>query len=105
MKIFSEFLKGMPEYGKLWDAYNENTRPVHLYGVASGQKSHLISTLLRQSGKKCLIVTTDEKEAGRIKCDLSFFFSKKVVEFKDKEYVFFDADVATRHREISRIKA
>ena len=105
MKIFSEFLKGMPEYGKLWDAYNENKLPVHLYGVASGQKSHLISTLLRQSGKKCLIVTTDEKEAGRIKCDLSFFFSKKVVEFKDKEYVFFDADVATRHREISRIKA
>ncbi len=105
MKIFSEFLKGMPEYGKLWDAYSENKLPVHLYGVSAGQKSHLISTLLRQSGKKCLIVTTDEKEAGRIKYDLSFFFSKKVVEFKDKEYVFFDADAATRHREISRIKA
>ncbi len=105
MKIFSEILKGMPQYDKLYEAYREDKLPVHLYGMSSGQKSHLIYTLLRQSGKKCLVVTTDEKEAGRIKNDLSFFFSQNVVHFKEKEYVFFDADAATRHREISRIKA
>ncbi len=105
MKIFSELLKGMPEYDSLIDAYNGNLLPVHLYGMSPSQKSHLIYTLSRQSGKRCLVVTTDEKEAGRIKRDLSFFFSQKAVEFKEKEYVFFDADAATHHREISRIKA
>lgn len=104
MELFSEIWSGMPEFETLSDDISQSKTPIHLYGLSSSQKSHLIYSLCTRLKKKCLVITLDENESGKIKSDLSFLFSQNVLEFKQKEYVFFDADAATRERETDRIK-
>lgn len=103
--FYSEILSGVPEYRLIEERLSSKGGPVHVYGVSGSQKSHLIYSLCEKSGtERCLIVASDETEAGRIKNDLSFFFCDEIFYFPSKEYIFYDVDAANRSEEYKRLR-
>ena len=105
MPDFVSSLKTMPEFGACLEHIKDGRMPVHITGMTGSQKSHFIYSLCKASGKKCLIITYDEQEAGRISNDLSFLFCREAVVFKNREYIFYDVDAANHAGEHSRLLA
>ena len=103
--FFSQILSQLPEYRSLSEHLQEENGPVLAYGLSGSQKSHLIYSICKQSGRKCLIVAANETEGRRIKQDLSFFFCDAVLYFPEKEYIFYDVDAANRNGELKRLSA
>lgn len=103
--FYSKILSDLPEYRLIAEHLNDMEGAVHVYGVSDSRKSHLIYSLCEQSGiERCLIVASDETEAGRIKNDLSFFFCDEIFYFPSKEYIFYDVDAANRDEEYKRLR-
>ena len=102
--FFSHILDEMPSYQALCDCIQKGTSPVHIYGLSGSQKSHLIYSLGNATGKKCLVITSDDTQSGRIKDDLSFLFCNGVYSYPTREYVFYDVDAANHGGEYARIK-
>ena len=103
--FFPDALDTMPQYRALCECVEGGVSPVHTYGVSGSQKSHIIYSLCRRFGKKCLVIAANETQAGRIKDDLSFLFCSGVYNFPSREYMFYDADAANHGGEYARIKA
>ncbi len=103
--FFAQLLDDMPSYKALCEFAAKGTAPVHIYGLSGSQKSHLIYSLCKATGKKCLVVASDDTQAGRIKEDLSFLFCDGVYSFPSKEYVFYDVDAINHGAEYARIRA
>ncbi len=104
MSGFESILSSMPEFGETLEKFGKGG-PVHITGVTGSQKSHYIYSVCKSLGKKCLVITYDETEAGRISRDLSFLFCREVKVFKNKDYIFYDIDASSHSAEHSRIKA
>jgi len=104
MSGFETLLSNMPEFGEALEKFNKGG-PVHITGITGSQKSHYIYSVCNALKKKCLVITYDETEAGRISRDLSFFFCREAVVFKNKDYVFYDIDASSHSSEHSRLKA
>ena len=107
--MFSKILPNFPEYRSLKGSLASGKAPLHVYGLTGSQKSHLIYSLCAATSNKCLVVASDEIQAGRIMEDLSFFFcsAKKSVSplyFPAKEYVFYDVYALNRNSEYQRLK-
>ncbi len=105
MSVFSEILDSNAEFLSATENIQNKKCPIHITGMTGSQKSHLIYSLCLKLNKKCLVITSDEAEAGRIRDDLSFLFSKEASVFKNKEYVFYDVDASNHSAEISRLCA
>ena len=105
MVDFSKLLNGNLEYETILEKYLGGKTPIHITGVTGSQKSHFIYSICKRLNKKCIVITTDEVEAGRIKDDLSFLFGREISLFKNKEYVFYNVDASNHAGEISRIKS
>ena len=108
--MFSKILPQLSEYRTLCDSFASGKAPVHAYGLSGSQKSHLIYSLCATTKSKCLVVASDEIQAGRIMEDLSFFFcstkkSVPLVYFPAKEYIFYDVYAANRISEYKRLSA
>ena len=103
MSIFSKILDTNAEFLSVIENIQSQKCPVHITGMTGSQKSHFIYSVCSRLNKKCLVITTDEAEAGRIKEDLSFLFQRDVFVFKNKEYVFYDIDASSHSAEISRL--
>lgn len=104
MAGFSDILTSNPEFISALDSCSMGKYPLHITGMSGSQKNHFIYSLCKHLNKKCLVITYDEAEAGRISHDLSFFFGVEALQFKNKEYVFYDIDASTHTSEISRLK-
>ena len=102
--FYSRILDDMPQYKALLDFVQKGTAPIHTYGISGSQKSHLIYSLCDKLNKKCLVVTSDETQQGRINNDLSFLFSHGVFSYPAREYVFYDVDAINHGGEFKRIK-
>lgn len=109
--MFSKIMSQLPEYRTLEDSIATGNAPVHVYGLTGSQKSNLIYSLCAATRKKCLVVASDEIQAGRIMEDLSFFFCREKntssvpVYFPAKEYIFYDVYAANRNSEYKRLSA
>ena len=88
MTDFASILNGMSEFNSCIEDLHKGKTPIHITGMTGSQKCHFIYSLCKQSGKKCLVITYDETEAGRISHDLSFLFSREAVVFKNRNYIF-----------------
>lgn len=102
--FYSHILDEMPSYGALLEFIKKGVSPVHTYGISGSQKSHLIYSLCDKLNKKCLVITSDETQSGRIKDDLSFLFCNGVFSYPAREYVFYDVDAINHGGEFNRIK-
>ena len=105
MSVFSEILDSNAEFLSATENIQSKKCPIHITGMTGSQKSHLIYSLCLKLNKKCLVVTADEAEAGRIRDDLSYLFDREVFIFKNKDYVFYDIDASNHSAEISRLCA
>ncbi|MBQ6895516.1 MAG: transcription-repair coupling factor [Clostridia bacterium] len=105
MTDFASILNGMSEFNSCIEDLHKGKTPIHITGMTGSQKCHFIYSLCKQSGKKCLVITYDETEAGRISHDLSFLFSREAVVFKNRDYIFYSVDASNHAGEYSRIKA
>ena len=104
--MFSKILPQLPEYRTLEENFSSGSGPVHVYGLTGSQKSHLIYSLCAATDSRCLVVASDEIQAGRIMEDLSFFFcgtKKSPLYFPAKEYIFYDVYAANRNSEYKRL--
>lgn len=104
MPDFSAILSDSPEFLSAVENIRSGKCPIHITGMTGSQKSHFIYSLCSALGKKCIVVTHDEAEAGRISKDLSFLFCREVFLFKNKDYVFYDIDASSHTAEISRLR-
>ncbi len=105
MPDFQSILKDMPEYSSCVEYLQNGRYPIHITGMTGSQKSHFIYSLCKSLNKKCLVITYDEREAGRISHDLSFLFCRESTVFKNREYIFYDVDASNHAAEHSRIIA
>lgn len=103
MSGFSEILTASVEFASAIESVNCGKTPVHITGMTGSQKSHFIYSMCMALGKKCIVITSDEIEAGRIKNDLSFLFGREAYVFKNKDYVFYNIDASSHTAEISRL--
>ena len=104
MSGFSDILSSSAEFNSALENITSGKCPIHITGMTGSQKSHFIYSLCVATGKKCLVITSDEAEAGRISSDLSFLFCRDVFGFKNKEYVFHNIDASSHTAEISRLR-
>ncbi len=105
MADFKSMLNAMPEFSSCMEYLQSKQLPVHITGMTGSQKSHFIYSLCKNLNKKCLVITYDEREAGRISQDLSFLFCRESTVFKNREYIFYDVDASNHAAEHSRIIA
>lgn len=105
MPDFQSVLNGMPEYSSCIEYLQNGKMPIHITGMTGSQKSHFIYSLCKALGKKCFVITYDEREAGRISHDLSFLFCREATVFKSREYIFYDVDASNHAGEHARITA
>ncbi len=103
MADFKSMLASMPEFSSCIEDIQKRNMPIHITGMTGSQKSHFIYALASSLGKKCLVITYDEQEAGRISHDLSFLFCRESTVFKNREYIFYDVDASNNAGEQSRI--
>ena len=107
--MFSKILSTLPDYVTLSDTLASGKGPVHVYGLSGSQKSHIIYSLCAATDSKCLVVASDEIQAGRIMEDLSFLFCSEKntasvpLYFPAKEYIFYDVYAANRNSEYKRL--
>ncbi len=104
MSGFGEILGSSAEFISVIESVKSGKCPVHVTGMTGSQKSHFIYSLCAALGKKCIVVTYDEAEAGRISSDLSFLFCRDAFVFKNKDYVFYNIDASSHTAEISRLR-
>jgi len=104
MSGFGEILGSSSEFVSVIESVKAGKCPVHVTGMTGSQKSHFIYSLCVTLGKKCIVVTYDEAEAGRISSDLSFLFCRDTFVFKNKDYVFYNIDASSHTAEISRLR-
>ena len=105
MTDFANLLNSMPEFNSCLEDLQKGRTPIHITGMTGSQKCHFIYSLCKATGKKCLVITYDEVEAGRISHDLSFLFCREAVIFKNRDYIFYNVDASNHAGEQSRIKA
>lgn len=105
MTDFASILNNMPEFISCLEDLQKGKTPIHITGMTGSQKCHFIYSLCKQSGKKCMVITYDETEAGRISHDLSFLFSREAFVFKNRDYIFYNVEASNHAGEHSRIKA
>lgn len=97
-------LSGSDSFEELVKKLESGKTPAAVTGTTGSQRSHYIYALSERLGKKSLVIASDETEAYKIFCDLSYFFGDNVLLFKSKEYVFYDVDSSSREGETHRIK-
>ena len=105
MNTFKFLLDGMVEFDTIAEHIKNGRGYVHTLGVSGSQKNHLIYSLGEHHTGKCLVIASDEKEAGRVAGELSFLSSDAVLYFPPREYLFYDVDVSNRKAEFNRLKA
>jgi len=105
MPDFASILNDMPEFASCMEHIQKRKLPIHITGMTGSQKSHFIYSICKSLGKKCFVITYDEREAGRISQDLSFLFCRETVVFKNREYIFYNIDASNHAGEHSRLAA
>ena len=71
MKFLSTLLDGVTEYETLVSAVERHNTPAAVTGVSGIHKAHLIHSLCARTGRKALVLASDEGEGQRLCNDLS----------------------------------
>jgi len=105
MNTLRYLIDGMNEFDSVCSHVKKGSGYVHAIGVSASQRSHLIYSLGENRDTRCIVVTSDELEAGRTLKELSFLSCGGAVYFPPREYVYYDVDVSNRKSEFDRLSA
>lgn len=75
------------EYGRLLDALKQEQGPIALFGIGEAATMHLLSALTLKLDVPILLVVADEREAVRLKEELSYLIDG-VVHIPSREIIF-----------------
>lgn len=73
MSAFEKILSQSEEYLKIKDCIRRGVHPFGVIGLSRIHKAHFISSLVKETGKKALIICPDEGEATKLCRDISAF--------------------------------
>lgn len=105
MNAFAYLPDGMSEFDGIISSIKKQSGLIHTLGLSGSQKSQMIYSFGSHIAGQCLVICADEKQAGRVAKELSFFCSDAVLYFPPHEYVFYDVDASDRKSEYERIKS
>lgn len=73
MSAFEKILSKSEEYLKIKDNIRRGVHPFGVIGLSRIHKAHYISSIVKETGKKALIICADEGEATKLCKDISAF--------------------------------
>lgn len=103
MKALAKLNKLYPELCAAENAVKSGKTPISVSGATGSEKNQLIYSFAENTGKKALVIASDELSAKEIYADISYMSGENVLFFRAKEYVFYDVDVSAREIEAERI--
>lgn len=101
MRLF-EILDKSAEYNRITDAIRQKMSPIGVSCANTAQKAHFISSVLKKSGKRAIIICPTDMESGRMCDDLRFFMGSEAVSFPSKDYMYYNADSASKQSMFDR---
>lgn len=102
MSCFSDVLKESDEYKALLRTVVNKKTPSGIVGLSLVHKAHFIHSLCDDSGKKGLVITTDEASAQKIVKDLNSMGSKALM-YPVKDISFANVEAQSREYEQQRL--
>ncbi len=107
MNIFSQAFNMLTAAKGLDDAYKNGQTPVSLTGLSLVHKSHLALSLAEKTDKPVLIISPDERDAGRICSDINTMSSdsSSAVLFPSRELILTPVEGASSEFVHSRLSA
>ena len=103
MDLLLSALKGLPDFGRLLKQLDQN-QAVGVSGVAQINRSHLIASVLRESGRPALILCQDEMAARRTQAELAAFLGQEAPILPGRELTFHTASAISRQWEQRRLR-
>ena len=103
MKFLSTLLDGVTEYETLVSAVERHNTPAAVTGVSGIHKAHLIHSLCARTGRKALVLASDEGEGQRLCNDLSSMGTAALV-YPARDFNFRAAEGQSREYEHQRLQ-
>lgn len=97
---FSDILKDYPPYKGI--VQNLNNTPVSVAGVVESAQGQLIYSLTKENDSSALIICYSDMEARKLYSDMELY-SKNVLYFPAKEYIFYNIEISGHQNEHARI--
>lgn len=97
---FSDILKDYPPYKGI--VQNLNNTPVSVAGVVESAQGQLIYSLTKENDSSALIICYSDMEARKLYSDMELY-SKNVLYFPAKEYIFYNIETSGHQNEHARI--
>ena len=103
MKFLSTLLDGVTEYETLVSAVERHNTPAAVTGVSGIHKAHLIHSLCARTGRKALVLASDEGEGQRLCNDLASMGAAALV-YPARDFNFRAAEGQSREYEHQRLQ-
>ena len=104
MRFLDNVLNGVEEYRSLYRAVISNRLPAMATGLTNIHKAHVIHSICVQSGRKALVLASDEAEAQRF-CDDLKAMGTSAVFYPARDFTFREVEGVSREFEHQRIGA
>ena len=102
MSAFERILSQSEEYLRIKDNIRRGAHPFGVIGLSRIHKAHYISSLVKETGKRALIICPDEGEATKLCKDISAF-SEGAQLYPARDFRFRDSDSKSLDFEQKRI--
>ena len=96
-------LHALPDYGRLRTAIEKN-QSVGVSGAAQINRSHLIASLLHDSGRPAVVLCQDELALRRTQSELSAFLGVEPAVLPSRDLTFYDVSATSRGWEHKRLR-
>ena len=103
MEQLLTLLRGLPDYRRLLACVEKN-RAAGVSGAAQINRSHLIASLLHDTGRPAVLVYQDEMAARRTQAELSAFLGVEAPILPSRDLTFHNASAISRGWEHQRLR-
>ena len=103
MEQLLTLLRGLPDYRRLLACVEKN-RAAGVSGAAQINRSHLIASLLHDTGRPAVLVCQDEMAARRTQAELSAFLGVEAPLLPSRDLTFHNASAISRGWEHQRLR-
>ena len=104
MFALTSVLEQQKEAAALLHAIEGGQCPAVLSGLSGVHRAHLGAMLQEKTGRPVVFLCADDGEATRLKGDLELFSGVTPAHLSSREFVFYDAAVASRQWEQRRLR-
>ncbi|MBQ3355904.1 MAG: transcription-repair coupling factor [Oscillospiraceae bacterium] len=103
MEQLLTLLRGLPDYRRLVQCADQN-KVAGVSGAAQINRSHLIASLLHDTGRPAVVVCQDEMALRRTQQELSAFLGREAAVLPSRDLTFYSASAISRGWEQQRMR-